>query len=142
MSDPAANVPPANYLADPPTQAFVETSLKEKVATLHIRYVSGTGQVYEGTYQNKILTNGQRLEVERRRVQLSGGVSYDAMAPGPYALMYAICWLETSILSGPLWTKNLLDSEDEGLVGELWKATNRHEDTFFGRPARQSASPE
>ena len=137
MHDPAQSIPPANYLADIPNEEPAAGDLKQKVATLHVRYVSGTGQVYEGTYQNRILTNRQRLEVETRRVQLSGGASYDAMAPGPYALMYAICWLERSIMSGPLWTKNLLDAEDEGLVGELWKATNRHEDTFFGRPQRQ-----
>lgn len=124
--------PPTNYLAQETTPT-APVAPAQKVETLHIRYQSGTGKLYEGDLRNRILTVGQRIKVDTRRAQMSGGVSYEAMAPGPYSLLYAICWLEESIVAGPEWTKNLSECEDEGLIGAIWSEVSRHEDRFFGR---------
>ena len=135
------NPPTTGYLADAtqttPTPA--PDALRQKVATLHVRYENGRGEVLEGTLQNRILKVGQRIKVDLDRSQRCGGVPPESMSARAYSLLYAICWLKESIVSAPDWAQNLAETEEEGLVEEIWRQVSDHEARFHGRGDAQGA---
>lgn len=129
----------AAALQQPPQAApDPDAALQNKTATLHVKYVDARGKVYEGDFTNTILTIKQRIQVDVARAQLSGGVNPEVMGQRAFGLLFAICWMQVSITAGPEWVKNLGDSTEEDLVEAIWEQVSRHEDTFFGRPKRQS----
>lgn len=124
----------AGALGQPPSQATEPPNpLMQREADLLVDYTSKAGRTYKGTVRNRILTNGQRVKVDLKRADRSGGVTVEAMSAQAYMLLYVICWMEESLISAPDWAKNLTDSLDEDLVGAIWKQVTRHEDTFSGR---------
>lgn len=107
--------------------------LRQKTASLHVSYTDSRGKVYDADFTNTILTISQRIAVDVARARMSQGVTPEAMGPRPYGLLFALCWMQTSITAGPDWIKKLGDSTEENLVEALWTEVSRHEDTFFGR---------
>ena len=112
--------------------------LRQKTATLRLKFTDFAGKSYDCEFTNNILTIAQKISVSRARAAMSGGLSPESLDPRAYGLLYALCWMKVSVSAAPEWFSKLESETEEELVEAIWEQIDLHERTFRGRDKRPS----
>lgn len=90
------------------------------------------GEKYEGTFVNRILSTGDKADVEVMATQFLGGVPWDSVRPERRDMETAKAHMQISLEQEgrPSWAKNLQAIIDEDVIVLLHKEVDSHEVTF------------
>lgn len=116
-------------------EAHVDFS--KETATFPFRWTSPRGEVFEGTFTNRILTLGELSRAATTVAQLNGGLPYEAMPPIHRDLNDRLGHLMVSldIEERPEWGRNLLGIRHPDIIYALYRVVETHEATFRGQLA-------
>ena len=129
-----------NVVRPAPNQQGGEPRLSaenQQVKQVFFSYTSEfDGKVYEGQFTFKRLSVRDECRVNVRKVQLNGGMHYDANNPGrgidevTETTNHMIAWLEHSIIQAPMWF-NLDELYEAKLLADLFREVVDFQNSFF-----------
>lgn len=99
--------------------------------TFHFSYTAPRGDVFKGTFTNRILTVFEQTRLAAIVARLQDGQPVEAIDPSIRILNAAIAHMTISLTERPEWAKNLGGLRDLPLIFELWEKVQGHEDYFF-----------
>lgn len=111
---------------------------KEQDPKLNLQYpfdfkwADRRGKVWEGKFINKILNNGDKMEVGLFRAKLAQGMPLDSLDDITSELNMMISHMAYSLVEVPDWAKSLQALTSFQLVQEIYMEVAQHEATFLG----------
>lgn len=127
--------------SDTPIVALEAEPPDEETWTFAFSFTDRRGKVWDGTFTNEILTNGQQSKVAVVRARLQGGLPAESIDPSIVDLNWAKAHLAYSLRQCPEWAKNLEAIRDPDVIMKLWDRVSAHEARYFRRDQAEGAGP-
>lgn len=138
MPDPLGSGPSPDELRDRIDQGAPEAPTDPKrarVYTFDFKHQTPDGFLYEGRFQNRVLTVGDRIKQGVLFSDLINNRPRDSVSNSAVQLAQAVSWMTYSISREmrPEWASDLGKVEDEDAVFALFAEVWSHQCTFLGR---------
>jgi hypothetical protein len=118
-------------LKDPDREADKpKNGLNEKRYTFSVS-VEFHGEKLEGTFTNKILTQGDRADMDLVAARMRAGQPFESFSPDARLRQQMISHLVISLEEDrPDWAKEISDIVDLNVIGAIYEEVGKHEENF------------
>jgi hypothetical protein len=97
-----------------------------------ICYKTSRGEVFEGEFENHILTVGETQQAELGLTERLRGMDFDKVPGKTFQMAYELSWMELSLSKRPPWAKSLEGLYSAELVHVIYAEVVKHERRFHG----------
>jgi len=104
------------------------------------KWTDGRGKLWEGEFENKILTLKERQQAGILRARLQSGLPVDSLDALTQEINLMIAHMSISLQDKPDWAEDLQAQTNIQLVQSLYEEVNGHEATFHGYPQAEAGS--
>jgi len=113
----------------------------KKEFSFRLRHETNRGRVYEGNFTNRILSNGQRLQVKALAARYRDNAPISSIDRAAFAFSEALAHVSVSLDPEdlPAWAEDLEALFDESVIYALYEEVAQHEAIFHGRAADPGA---
>jgi hypothetical protein len=122
------------------TDDSISSDKTKKRHVFRFSWEAPRGEKYEGVFVNRILTTGDRADVEALASQYVGGVPWESINPDRRRMVEMLAHLTVSLEGGserPKWSNNLGTIIDEDVIILMFEEVSSHEE-IFRRPKKDT----